>query len=53
VAYYYGSLPSGSPKPERSLQKTWLESFQQWLAQQGGVIKEPTMTLELAYGKAG
>jgi hypothetical protein len=53
VAYYYGSLPSGSPKPERSLQKTWLESFQQWLAQQGGVIKEPSMTLELAYGKAG
>jgi hypothetical protein len=52
VAYFYSSLPEGSPKPESSLQQTWQESFLAWLDQQDGVIKEPEMTLELAYGEA-
>jgi ABC-type glycerol-3-phosphate transport system substrate-binding protein len=52
VAYFYGSLPEGSPKPENSLQQTWQESFLAWLDQQDGVIKAPEMTLELAYGEA-
>jgi ABC-type glycerol-3-phosphate transport system substrate-binding protein len=52
VAYYCDSLPAGSVKPENSLGKTWKESFLEWLDQQGGVIKKPSMTLELAYGEA-
>jgi ABC-type glycerol-3-phosphate transport system substrate-binding protein len=52
VAYFYGSLPSGSANPESSLQQTWQESFLEWLDQQGGTIKAPTMTLKLAYGEA-
>jgi 2',3'-cyclic-nucleotide 2'-phosphodiesterase (5'-nucleotidase family) len=52
VAYFYGSLPAGSAEPENSLQQTWQESFLDWLNQQDGVIKEPSMTLELAYGEA-
>jgi hypothetical protein len=52
VAYFYGSLPEGSPKPETSLNQTWQESFLEWLDQQGGVIKAPTMTIELSYGEA-
>jgi ABC-type glycerol-3-phosphate transport system substrate-binding protein len=49
VAYFYGSLPEGSAPAEQSLGQTWLESFLTWLDQQGGVIKQPTMTLELVY----
>jgi hypothetical protein len=52
VAYFYDSLPEGSPKPETSLNQTWQESFLEWLDQQGGVIKAPTMTIELSYGEA-
>jgi ABC-type glycerol-3-phosphate transport system substrate-binding protein len=52
VAYFYGSLPEESAKPEKSLNQTWQESFLEWLNRQGGVIKEPSMTLELAYGEA-
>jgi hypothetical protein len=52
VAYFYGSLPDGSVEPETSLQQTWLDSFIEWLDSQGGVIKEPTMTLKLSYGTA-
>jgi 2',3'-cyclic-nucleotide 2'-phosphodiesterase (5'-nucleotidase family) len=51
VAYFYGSLPSGSVEPESSLGQTWQESFLKWLNQQDGVIKAPSMTLELAYGE--
>jgi 2',3'-cyclic-nucleotide 2'-phosphodiesterase (5'-nucleotidase family) len=52
VAYFYGSLPEGSQSPETSLNQTWQESFLEWLDQQGGVIKAPTMTIELSYGEA-
>jgi ABC-type glycerol-3-phosphate transport system substrate-binding protein len=52
VAYFYGSLPVGSPEPQNSLGQTWQESFLDWLDQQGGVIKKPSMTLELDYGEA-
>jgi ABC-type glycerol-3-phosphate transport system substrate-binding protein len=52
VAYFYGSLPEGSQSPETSLNQTWQESFLVWLDQQGGVIKAPTMTIELSYGEA-
>jgi ABC-type glycerol-3-phosphate transport system substrate-binding protein len=52
VAYFYGSLPVGSAEPENSLNQTWQESFLEWLDSQGGVIKKPSMTLELAYGEA-
>jgi hypothetical protein len=52
VAYFYGSLPAGSAAPESSLQQTWQESFLDWLDQQGGVLKTPSMTLELSYGEA-
>jgi 2',3'-cyclic-nucleotide 2'-phosphodiesterase (5'-nucleotidase family) len=51
VAYFYGSLPDSSIKPENSLGQTWQESFLTWLDQQDGVIKVPSMTLELAYGE--
>jgi ABC-type glycerol-3-phosphate transport system substrate-binding protein len=49
VAYFYGSLPAGSPEPESSLQQTWQESFLDWLNQKNGVITQPSMTLELVY----
>jgi hypothetical protein len=52
VAYFYGSLPVGSAEPETSLEQTWQESFLTWLDAQGGVIKQPTMTLTLKYGEA-
>jgi hypothetical protein len=52
VAYYYDSLPEGSPEAESSLGEPWLDSFLKWLDQQGGVIKVPEMTIELAYGEA-
>jgi ABC-type glycerol-3-phosphate transport system substrate-binding protein len=52
VAYFYGSLPDGSPEAESGLGQPWLDSFLIWLDQQGGVIKAPTMTVELAYGEA-
>jgi ABC-type glycerol-3-phosphate transport system substrate-binding protein len=52
VAYYYDSLPDGSPEAESSLGEPWLDSFLKWLDQQGGVIKVPEMTIELAYGEA-
>jgi ABC-type glycerol-3-phosphate transport system substrate-binding protein len=52
VAYYYGAFPEGTAEPESSLQKTWQESFIEWLNQQDGVITKPDMTLELAYGEA-
>jgi 2',3'-cyclic-nucleotide 2'-phosphodiesterase (5'-nucleotidase family) len=52
VAYFYGSLPEGSPDPESTLGQSWQDSFLAWLDQQGGVIKAPDMTLELAYGEA-
>jgi ABC-type glycerol-3-phosphate transport system substrate-binding protein len=51
VAYFYASLPDSSIKPESSLGQTWQESFLTWLDQQDGVIKAPSMTLELAYGE--
>jgi 2',3'-cyclic-nucleotide 2'-phosphodiesterase (5'-nucleotidase family) len=50
VAYFYGSLPT-DPEPDSSLGEPWLDSFLTWLDQQGGVIKQPSMTLELAYGQ--
>jgi hypothetical protein len=49
VAYYYGSLPEGSPQAEQSLGQPWLDSFLTWLDQQGGVVKQPAMTIELVY----
>jgi hypothetical protein len=49
VAYFYGSLPEGSPAPESSLNQTWQESFIEWLDSIGGTIKEPEMTLTLVY----
>jgi ABC-type glycerol-3-phosphate transport system substrate-binding protein len=55
VAYFYGSLPDGSlpdgSLPDGSLGEPWLDSFITWLDQQGGVIKQPSMTIELAYGQ--
>jgi 2',3'-cyclic-nucleotide 2'-phosphodiesterase (5'-nucleotidase family) len=53
VGYFYGSLPDGFvDTPDSSLGQTWQDSFLAWLDQQGGVIKVPDMTLELAYGEA-
>jgi ABC-type glycerol-3-phosphate transport system substrate-binding protein len=49
VAYFYGSLPEGSPAPESSLNQTWQDSFIEWLDSIGGTIKEPEMTLTLVY----
>jgi hypothetical protein len=31
------------------LDGTWQDNFLTWLDQQGGVLKEPDMTLELVY----
>jgi ABC-type glycerol-3-phosphate transport system substrate-binding protein len=52
VAYFYGSLPDSSIKAESSLGQTWQESFLTWLDEQDGIIKEPSMTLELEYGES-
>jgi hypothetical protein len=49
VAYFNGSLPQTDMKPENGLDMTWDEAFQSWLAEQGGVLKEPEMTLKLKY----
>jgi hypothetical protein len=54
VAYFFDSLPESiAVTPESSLEQTWQESFLSWLDQQGGVVKEPDLTIELAYGEAG
>jgi hypothetical protein len=37
--------------PTSTLGETWLDSFLKWLDTQNGVIKEPEMTLELAWGE--
>jgi hypothetical protein len=52
VAYFYGSLPDSAIKPERALSQTWQELFVSWLEEQGGVLEEPEMTLELVYDDA-
>jgi hypothetical protein len=49
VAYFNGSLPQTDIEPENGLDQTWDEAFQSWLADQGGVLKKPDMTLKLKY----
>jgi ABC-type glycerol-3-phosphate transport system substrate-binding protein len=49
VAYFNGSLPQTDIEPENGLDQTWDEAFRSWLADQGGVLKEPDMTLKLKY----
>jgi hypothetical protein len=49
VAYYNESLSYFNIQGDRALDGTWQDNFLKWLDQQGGVIKKPDMTLELAY----
>jgi hypothetical protein len=51
VGYFYDSLPDSVATPTSTLGETWLDSFLKWLDTQNGVIKEPEMTLELAWGE--
>jgi hypothetical protein len=51
VAYFYGSLPDETLEPESALDGTWQDNFLTWLNEQGGVIKQPEMTLKLVYDK--
>jgi hypothetical protein len=50
VAYFNGSLPAYTAvKPYRALEKSWEDVFIEWLKTQDQVIKQPEMTIELAY----
>jgi ABC-type glycerol-3-phosphate transport system substrate-binding protein len=49
VSYYNESLSYFNIQGDLALDGTWQDNFLSWLDQQGGVIKKPDMTLELAY----
>jgi ABC-type glycerol-3-phosphate transport system substrate-binding protein len=50
VAYYNGSLAlEEEVEPEKVSEQTWNEDFVSWLAEKGGTISRPQMTLTLKY----
>jgi ABC-type glycerol-3-phosphate transport system substrate-binding protein len=49
VAYFNGSLALDGIEPENACDQTWTEAFVSWLAENGGTIEKPEMTLTLKY----